>query len=132
MPDMGREQSRSMTPEAVQVWLDAYAEAWRSSDAGAIGDLFAEDATYAYHPWDEPMRGRDAIVAAWLSDSDEPESWNADYRPFVVSGNRAVAVGETRYSGGKVFLNAWQLTFDVDARCSEFIEWYMVPPADPE
>ena len=42
VPDPSHEQSRSMTPEAVQVWLDAYAEAWRSYDAGAIGDLFAE------------------------------------------------------------------------------------------
>jgi hypothetical protein len=26
----------------------------------------------------------------------------------------------------------WQLTFDDDARCSEYIEWYMTPPADQE
>jgi ketosteroid isomerase-like protein len=121
-----------MTPEAVQVWLDAYIDAWRSYDNDAIGDLFAEDATYAYHPWDEPIRGREAIVASWLSDRDEPNSWSAGYGPFIVSGNRAVAVGETRYADGKIFVNAWQLIFDQDARCSEFVEWYMTLPADPE
>jgi len=96
-----------MTPEAVQVWLDAYIEAWRSSD-------------------------RDAIVASWLSDRDEPNSWSAEYWPFVVSGNRAVAVGETRYADGKIFVNAWQLIFCQDARYSEFVEWYMTPPVDLE
>jgi ketosteroid isomerase-like protein len=119
-----------MTPEAAQAWLDAYVEAWRSYDTGAIADLFAEDATYAYHPWDEPIRGRDAIVAEWLADRDEPESWHAEYRPFVVADRCAVAVGETRYADGKTYLNIWQLTFDEDARCSEYIEWYMTPPAD--
>jgi hypothetical protein len=121
-----------MTPETVQVWLDAYIEAWRSYETDAIADLFTEDAAYAYHPWDEPIRGRDAIVTSWLLDRDEPNSWSADYRPFVVSGNRAVAVGETRYADGKVFVNVWQLIFDQDARCSEFVEWYMTPPVDLE
>ena len=121
-----------MTPETVQSWLDAYIEAWRSYGTDAIADLFTEDATYAYHPWDEPIRGRGAIVTSWLSDRDEPNSWSADYRPFVVSANRAVAVGETRYADGKTFVNAWQLIFDQDARCSAFIEWYMTPPVDVE
>jgi ketosteroid isomerase-like protein len=118
-----------MTPKTVQVWLDAYVEAWRSYDARAIAGLFAEDATYAYHPWDDPIRGRDAIVADWLSERDEPESFQAEYRPFAVAEDRAVAVGETRYTDGRIFFNIWQLTFDQDARCSEFVEWYMTQSA---
>ena len=117
-----------MTPEALQRWLDAYIEAWRSYDASAIGDLFTEDATYRYNPWDEPIQGRDAIVAEWLSARDEPGSWNAVYRPFVVAGSSAVAVGETSYADGKSYFNSWQLTFDQDARCSDFVEWYMTSP----
>ena len=119
-----------MTPGDVQRWLDAYIEAWRSYDASAIADLFTEDATYGYNPWDEPIQGRQAIVAEWLDDRDEPESWEAEYRPFVVAGNSVVALGETRYADGKVYFNSWQLTFDQDARCSAFVEWYMTPPAD--
>ena len=121
-----------MTPEGVQTWLNAYVEAWRSYNAVEIGDLFSEDATYAYHPWDEPVRGRDAIVADWLSERDEPQSWHADYRPFAVAESSAVAVGETSYVDGRAFLNIWQLTFDRDSKCSEFVEWYMTPPADQE
>ena len=40
-----------MTHDDVRGWIDAYVE--------AIGDLFAEDATYAYYPYDE---GRGAVV----------------------------------------------------------------------
>ena len=36
----------------VQGWLDAYVEAWRTYDPDAIGTLFAQEATYAYHPYD--------------------------------------------------------------------------------
>ncbi len=47
--------------EQVQAWLDAYVDAWRTYEAGTIGALFSADATYAYHPHDEPERGREAV-----------------------------------------------------------------------
>lgn len=119
-----------MDSHAVQAWLDAYVDAWKTHDPASIGDLFAEDATYAFHPWEQPVRGRREIVAAWLSSMDEPGSWEGEYRPFVVDGDRAVAIGETRYSDARVYVNSWQLTFDRDGRCSEFVEWYMRPPTD--
>ena len=67
-----------MTHDEVQQWLDRYVDAWRSYDADAIGELFSDDASYAYHPYDaEPLRGRAAVVESWLSEPDEPGSWEA-------------------------------------------------------
>jgi hypothetical protein len=120
-----------MTPDALQTWLDAYVAAWRSYDPAAIGALFTEDASYAYHPWDagdQVVSGRDAIVANWLEERDEPGSWAAAYRPGLIDGDRATAVGMTRYTDGKVFDNLWELRFD-RGRCAEFTEWYMRRPA---
>ena len=97
-----------MTPERVQAWLDAYVAAWRSYDG--IGDLFAEDATYRYHPY------------------DEPGSWEAAYEVLMVDGDRAVATGETRYDDGQTFSNLFVLEFDGEGRCSAFTEWFMEHP----
>jgi ketosteroid isomerase-like protein len=119
-----------MTPDGLQAWLDAYVEAWRSGDPAAIGALFTEDATYAYHPYDtgdDVVRGRDAIVADWLAEPDEPGSWEAAYRPGLIDGDRATAVGVTTYADGKVFDNLWELRFD-GGRCASFVEWYMRRP----
>jgi SnoaL-like domain len=120
-----------MTPEGLQSWLDDYVAAWRSFDPAAIGALFTEDATYAYHPWDtgdEVVRGRDAIVANWREDEgDDDGKWVADYRGGLVAGDRCTAVGTTKYSDGTVFWNLWELRFDGD-RCAEFVEWYMKRP----
>lgn len=112
----------------LQAWLDDYIEAWRTYDPERIGRLFAEDATYTYYPWKEPVAGRKAIVDSWLSSQDPEGSWEASYRPWAAFGDKAVAVGETRYTDGKYFLNIWQLSFDADGACSEFVEWYMSPP----
>jgi len=117
----------------VQRWLDAYVDAWHTYDRGAIGDLFAEDARYAYQPYREPVVGRDAIVADWLEDPDAAGSWDARYEPYAVDGDRAVAVGESRYldedgSLRTVFYNVWLLRFDGDGRCAEFVEYWRELP----
>jgi ketosteroid isomerase-like protein len=117
-----------ITTERVQAWCDAYVEAWRSYDANAIGELFAADARYAYHPYDEPLRGREAIVESWLDDRDDPGSWEASYAPSMLDGDRAIVTGETSYSNGRRFSNLWVLAFDEDGRCREFVEWFIEHP----
>jgi ketosteroid isomerase-like protein len=49
-----------MDREGAQRWLDRYVAAWRSYDRDEVSGLFAEDVAYRYHPYDEPVTGRDA------------------------------------------------------------------------
>ena len=122
-----------MTHEDVQAWLDAYVEAWRTYDPESIGALFAKDATYAYHPYDEGeevLRGREAIVADWRGERDEPGTWEASYRPLVVEGRQAVAEGTTSYANGHFYWNLWTLRFDEENRCTQYVEWFMARPQD--
>ena len=99
-----------MTQQRVQAWLDAYVEAWHSYDRAAIAELFSPEATYRYHPY------------------DEPGSWEARYEPLLIDGDRAVATGETRYADGQTFSNLFVLEFDADGRCRSFTEWFMEHP----
>lgn len=120
-----------MTPETVASWIESYLDAWRSYDPEAITDLFTVDATYAYNPWDSPLRGSAAIVESWQSERDEPGTWAAEYEPVFVHNNVAIIVGETRYAmdnGTKTYSNLFQVTFAADGRCSSFVEWYMAHP----
>jgi len=123
-----------MTHDDVQIWLDRYVAAWSSYDANAIGELFAEDAEYRYHPYDdEPVTGREAIVENWLENRDEPGTWEAHYDVWTVDGERASAIGESRYTNPDgsfrtLFYNNWLLRFDGHGRCVEFVEYYMELP----
>ncbi len=124
-----------MTHDDVQRWLDRYVEAWRTYDPALIGDLFSDEATYAYHPYDPPLVGRAAIVADWLKSPDAPRSWDAHYEPYAVDGDRAVAVGESTYfqadgSRRTVYFNLWTLRFDAEGRCRDFVEYFMEIPKD--
>jgi ketosteroid isomerase-like protein len=119
-----------VTEDDLQDWLDRYVAAWRSYNPKEIGELFTDDAMYVYHPWDvgdDVVRGRDAIVANWLEDPDQPDSWTGSYKPLLVAGDRAVATGTTTYTNGDNFHNLWVLRF-AGGRCAEFVEWYMTAP----
>ena len=118
----------------VQTWLDNYVAAWRANERGPIEELFTPDAVYGYRPWDSDehtMRGRDAVVGSWLEEPDAPASWDAKYEPYAVEGDRAVAVGWSRYAADgdepeKTYHNAYLLRFAPDGRCAEFHEFYML------
>jgi hypothetical protein len=127
----------------VSAWLDRYVEAWLSYDRGQIESLFAEAVEYRYHPYDEPIVGREEVVWSWLGESesedaserDQPGTYEASYRPVAVDGDVAVAVGTSSYrdrAGGdvvRVYENCFLLRFDGDGRCVAFTEWYMKRPA---
>ena len=63
----------------VQAWLDAYVAAWRSYERDAIVALFSDDVSYAYHPYDEPLQGAQAVAGSWLAEQDAPGSREAEY-----------------------------------------------------
>jgi hypothetical protein len=118
---------------AVTAWLDGYSQAWGTYDPEAIGALFSEDAVYFYNPFDEVVRGREAIVASWLEDRDEAGTYEGRYRAVLVAGDRAVARGYSRYfdADGTIaqeFDNLFLLRFDAGGRCTEYREWYMEKP----
>jgi ketosteroid isomerase-like protein len=131
-----------MERETAQDWLDRYIDAWMSYDPDAISGLFSEDVAYRYHPNDEPIVGRAAVVASWLgqdasgdaSTRDAPGTYEAEYSPVAVDGNTVVATGTSRYRevpGGpvvRIYENCFIIRFDEAGRCREFTEYYVRRP----
>ncbi len=119
--------------QSVTKWLQDYVAAWKSYDPQAIGALFSQDAAYRYSPFDEPVRGRDGIVASWLENRDAPNTYSAEYRPIAVDGNTAVANGRSLYYEAdgstlkRQFDNIFVLRFDAEGRCADFCEWFAQP-----
>lgn len=120
--------------DTVATWCDKYVQAWKSYDPAAIGSLFSEDARYFYDPFNEPVVGREAIIASWLEDRDDPGSYDASYEPLTVEENTAVVNGRSRYFApgsktvGAEYDNIFVLRFDDHGQCVEFREWYMKKP----
>ena len=121
-----------VTIERVTTWFAAYVRAWETCDPDTIGDLFTEDATYQYHPFEEPVRGRLAIVASWLESKDRPGTYEGRYEPIAIDGDLAVAHGRSRYFKDaskaeqvREYDNLFLIRFDEQGRCQSIHEWYM-------
>ncbi len=125
----------AINQQSVQAWLDKYVQAWKSYDPQAIGDLYSEDAVNYYGAFDEPQRGRAAIVESWLKSPDAKGTYDASYHPIAIDGNLAITNGRSRYfeADGKTFRmefdNIFVLRFDDTGRCVEFREWYTKKPS---
>jgi hypothetical protein len=131
-----------MDRTAAQDWLDRYVTAWLTYEPDLIGDLFSEDVSYRYHPYDEAITGRDAVVASWVGDSsdqgassrDAMGTYDASYAPVAVDDDVVVATGTSSYKDVpdgpvvKVFHNCFVMRFDGDGRCREFTEYYVFQP----
>jgi ketosteroid isomerase-like protein len=125
-----------------QAWLDRYVAAWLSYDANDIGALFTEDVVYRYHPYDDPLVGREAVVASWLGESDSedastrdaPGTYAARYEPVAVDGDVVVATGTSTYREQpegpivRIYDNCFVMRFAGEGRCKEFTEYYLRRP----
>ena len=132
-----------MTKEEVDRWLAEYIAAWKSYDPEQIAALFTEDISYRYHPYDEPIEGRDEVVRAWRAEGDHPEAgtrdepgtYDAEYSAVAVDGDAAVATGWSSYkdsTDGRVartYDNCFVMRFGDDGRCREFTEWFIKRPS---
>jgi ketosteroid isomerase-like protein len=125
-----------------KAWLDRYVAAWLSYDADDIASLFTEDVLYRYHPYDDPIVGREAVVASWLGEAnsdgastrDAPGTYAAQYEPVAVDGEIVVATGTSSYRERldgpivRVYHNCFVMRFDAEGRCKEFTEYYIRRP----
>ena len=121
-----------MEKAAVVKWLKAYMHAWETNSPEDIGRLFTDGASYSFHPYDQPVVGRKAIVESWLKNPDTPGTFAANYAPIAVDGNVAVVNGRSTYFKDssqseltKEWDNIFVIEFDKDGRCSSFREWWV-------
>jgi SnoaL-like domain len=125
-----------------QVWLDKYVAAWLSYDANDIAALFTEDIAYRYHPYNDPIVGRESVVASWLGEDnsdgastrDAPGTYQAHYEPVAVDDDVVVATGTSSYRERpdgpiiRLYHNCFVMRFDTEGRCREFTEYYIKRP----
>lgn len=111
-------------------WLDAYKAAWQSQNPAAIADLFGEQALYQISPFQEPLRGREAITAYWRGICETQQNVRFSYELFSVQDGLCVAhwwVNFQRVKTGKIVELDGILVFSLaqDECCSTFREWYL-------
>jgi ketosteroid isomerase-like protein len=121
----------AMNRQEFQSWLDGYVEAWKTYDEGKIGALFAEDVEYRYHPKDDALQGREAVVKSWTENKDAAGTYDAHYEPVAIDGDTYVANGHSDYfdgPGGPLrdqYFNVYICRFNDAGECTSFTEYWI-------
>jgi hypothetical protein len=111
-----------------EAWIVAYERAWRTAGTDSLAELFGEDATYRMSPYEEPVRGLEAIGALWERERTGPdEGFEMAPEIVAVDGDTAVARVEVRYARDAEYRDLWIVRFARDGRCREFEEWPFWP-----
>jgi ketosteroid isomerase-like protein len=114
----------------VEGWVAGYERAWRTPGTAGLADLFADDVTYSYDPYEEPVRGLAALGPWWEEGRDGPdEVFTMTTDVLAVDGDVAVVRAEVAYGEPvrQEFRDLWVVRFGPDGRCVAFEEWAFWP-----
>jgi len=108
-------------------WVASYERAWRADDAGAVADLFTDDAAYRASPYEQSAVGHRAIEAFWSDDAGK--EFSMDAHVVAVDGDVAVVRLDVFYRAPKEqeYRDLWILRFGRDGRVADFEEWAYWP-----
>ena len=113
--------------EAARQWLGAYRRAWEERDPDAAARLFTEDGSYAWGPFEEPMRGRRVIWERWadVTRHQRDVHFGSEMLGVVEAGAVArwrcsFAMNDVRVELEGIFL----IALTADGECREFREWW--------
>lgn len=118
-----------MDADSFKKWLDDYKKAWETRDPAAVRELFASQAVYVERPYQEPMRGVEAIAAYWAHIPRTQDDVHVHLEPLAFSGDLGIAHWWASFlkvpSGKRVHLDGvLAATFDASERCRMFREWW--------
>ena len=116
-------------------WLEMYGKASKENDPQASADLFALDAQYYETPFDEPLKGRDAIYQYWNKGAQKLKDKESAHEILSVNGNLGIARWQAKFtsiqSGNRLALDCvFLVEFDDDGRCRVFREWWHIKTLD--
>jgi hypothetical protein len=126
-----------MTRDAFGAWLDALGRAWEAEDGRAFARLFAEDVAYQVTPFEEPMRGRTAILDYVSEATRTQDQICFEHEVLGVDEGRGIAHWRVSFvlvpSQRRVELDGiFVVCLDTGGRCTVFREWWHQRESEPE
>ncbi len=80
-----------MDRNTFDTWIHALGRAWETRDADLAAQQFTEDATYQENPFDDPLRGRDAIRRYWADLPRQQDDISVTFEILDVTAETGVA-----------------------------------------
>ncbi len=118
-----------MDRDSFESWLESYVRPWEARNPEPMRDIWAEDATYWWGPYNDPRHGREAIHAHHVNAIDNQEDIKFKYEILATSRDTGVARFWLNLVNRKTGLRSeydgiFAVCLNADNRCTLFQEWY--------
>lgn len=111
----------------LQTWLDNYKQAWENLDPKIIAALFTDEAAYYITPFNDPLRGKTAIVEYWHGVSRTQEDINFNYEILALNETSGICHWQASFTRKhkRITLDGIMvISLNPDGMCYEFREWW--------
>lgn len=116
-------------------WIALYERLWRTEGTDELDRLFSEDVIYSNGPFEEPVRGLEALAKFWEAERvSADEHFEMTSEIVAVERETGVARLEVRYAppDGNFYRDLWIVQVGEDGRCTRFEEWPFWPQLSTE
>ena len=112
----------------VDAWIEELRRGWSAGEPDAIGKLFSETVVYRASPFEEPLVGRDRVVAHWREELSGVNKALVDFSFPLIDGDRvAVEWWAVVTRGGIVTTDSGALVLEfTGSLCSRLHEYWML------
>jgi hypothetical protein len=122
------DQAARSPVETREFWLQRYATAWRDNDLSLAAGLFADDVEYSFDPFQQPIKGRHAVLEYWREAFAGQRELLLSVRLWAATADAAAAEWWAAFErdGTDLTLSAsLLLRFDDEGRCVELHEHWL-------
>lgn len=123
-----------MNHDALRDWMAAYERLWRTAGTDGLAELFADPVVYSMAPYEEPVRGLEALAEMWERERHSAdEDFQMGWEPVALEDDTAVVRVDVSYGPPRdqEYRDLWVLRFDADGRCRSYEEWPFWPEQAP-
>lgn len=119
----------TLTHEHFRRWMESYGKASEENDPRASANLFSQNARYYENPFDDPIKGREAIYEYWLRGAQTLKEKETAFEILAVKNRLGIAHWKAAFivteSGKRKLLDClFVVTFDDNGLCETFREWW--------
>jgi len=112
----------------VDAWVEELRRGWSAGEPEAIGKLFTQTVVYRTSPFEEPLVGRDTVVAYWQEELGDVAEAVVDFSsPLIDEDKVAVEWWAVVTRGGSVTTDSGALVLEfTGSLCARLQEYWML------
>ena len=124
-------ESGKMNEPMFQNWLSQLGKAWVTKDPNLVGSICSETVRYCENPFEEPRKGRQAVIDEWQNVPTSQKDITFDFDIIGITNGIGIAHWQASFTRVPSEIRdtldgVFTVKLDSAGLCTEFRMWWVV------